>query len=201
MTQDQLKKLADPAHHRAIGVEVKWRVGDKAGQGQNVIFPYYTAEQCREILDDVCGITSWTSEFREVAGYLFCSIGIYIDDKLIEKADAGGARKSTKGLTDADKETFEAKTAASSSFVRASKAWGIGRHIDFLPQIILPTQSFKAINPETNEVLQGDALTAYCNQSSTAEGYLYAIYRQRPELFTQNERAMEIMKELKELVK
>ncbi len=141
ITLEQLGRLSDPYYHKEIGIETKWRIGDKAGAGMNAIYPYYTADQCREILDNVCGITGWGNEFREVAGYLFAVIGINVEGQYVEKSDAGGARSSTKGLSGEDKDTWNAKTAASSSFVRAAKAWGIGRHHDLLPKIILPVKN------------------------------------------------------------
>lgn len=200
MEEKQLKKLADPAFHKSLGIELKWRIGDKAGQGLFAIYPYYTPEQCREILDEACGVSGWTVEYREVAEYLFCSIGIWDGDNLIEKSDAGGARRARKSLEGPDKDTFEAKTAASSAFVRAAKVWGIGRHIDLLPQITLKVSGGQAVNPESGELMDTESLIAFCNQSTKAEGYLYAIYRQKMELFDNNERAIQLLKELKEVI-
>lgn len=198
MDKEQLNKLSDYSYHESLGIFTQWRVGDKAGQGRNVMFPYYSPEQCREILDNVCGITGWTSEYREVAGYLFCSVGIYADETLVEKSDAGGARTSRKQMGEEDTATFHAKTAASSSFVRACLAWGIGRHIKILPQIILPVQSYKPIHPETGQPLSPDELNAYCNKSSTSTGYLYAAYKMASEDSRNNERVLQLFKELKE---
>ena len=56
--KEDLFKLKDPNHHEAIGIIPKWRVGDSAGSGQNEIYPYFDADQCEEILDDVFGVVS-----------------------------------------------------------------------------------------------------------------------------------------------
>lgn len=200
MKIEDLSKLADPNYHREIGISTKWRIGDKAGAGQNVIYPYYTADQCREILDNVCGITGWMNEYREVAGYLFAVIGITVDGVPVEKSDAGGARGSQKSLSGEDKDTWNAKTAASSSFVRAAKAWGIGRHHDLLPKIILPVKNAMPYTLEGVALEGPEALSAYCNATSTAAGYLYWIYNLEKAKFGEGSRGLELLAELKNIL-
>ncbi|MDP3442636.1 MAG: hypothetical protein Q8T08_07200, partial [Ignavibacteria bacterium] len=90
--QIELINLASPDFHESIGVLPKWRVGDSSGDGKNEIYPYYDADQCETVLDEVCGIGGWGCEYREVAGILFCSISIMTESGMIEKSDAGGAR-------------------------------------------------------------------------------------------------------------
>src|SRR5690554_8045400 len=90
ITIEQLGRLSDPYYHKEIGVETKWRIGDGAGPGKNAIFPYYTADQCREILDNVCGITGWGNEYREVAGYLFAVISIIVEGRVGVPAEYRG---------------------------------------------------------------------------------------------------------------
>ena len=201
MKIEDLSKLADPNYHREIGISTKWRIGDKAGQGQNVIYPYYTADQCREILDNVCGITGWMNEYREVAGYLFAVIGITVDGVPVEKSDAGGARGSQKSLSGEDKDTWNAKTAASSSFVRAAKAWGIGRHHDLLPKMILKSAGQGVmVTPEGTPLSTPEELSAYCNATSTAAGYLYWIYNLEKAKFGEGSRGLELLAELKAIL-
>lgn len=200
ITIEQLGRLSDPYFHKEIGVETKWRIGDGAGAGKNAIFPYYTADQCREILDAVCGITGWGNEYREVAGYLFAVIGISVEGQFVEKSDAGGARGSTKGLSGEDKDTWNAKTAASSSFVRAAKAWGIGRHHDLLPKMILPVKNRMAYTLEGQPLEGPEALSAYCNATSTAAGYLYWIYNLEKAKFAEGSRGLELLAELKTIL-
>ena len=199
MKKEDLRKLYDPDFHKSLGIELKWRIGDRAGQGKNVIYPYYSADQCREILDNVCGV-DWYNEYREVNNKLFCTIGIYVDGELRERSNAGGPRRPRKGLAEEDKDAFIAKTAASSAFVRTAESWGIGRHIKLLPQVVLPTNGNFAVNPQTGETMTEDELAAYCNQITLPEGYLYSVYRLRKDLFDKNPKAMELMKELKELL-
>lgn len=197
MKKEDLKKLSDPSFHKEIGIMTKWRIGDKSGAGQNVIYPYYDADQCREILDQVCGIDGWSNEYREVSGYLFAVIGIWMDEKVIEKSDAGGSRSNTRTLGDDDKETFKAKTAASSAFVRTATAWGIGRHHSLLPKMILKTAGAIAYTPEGAELNGPEQLSAYCNATSTAAGYLYWIYNIERAKFDDNERGTALLTELK----
>lgn len=201
MEKKDLKKLSDPSFHKSLGIELNWRIGDKVGNGIFAIYPYYTADQCREILDAAVGPENWYNEFREVNNILFCTIGIKIDGDFIEKADAGGPRHARKkNLTDEDEETFRAKTAASSAFVRAAEAWGIGRHKDLIPEVALKVQNGMAINPQNGKAMNTEELCAYCNQITLPVGYLYAIYRQRKALFDENQEAMELMKRMKELL-
>lgn len=198
--QIELINLASPDFHESIGVLPKWRVGDSAGDGKNEIYPYYDADQCETILDEVCGVDGWGCEYREVAGILFCSIMIMADGGPIEKADAGGARASRKkSIETVDKETFEAKTAASSAFVRAAAKWGIGRHFEILPKIQLKADSSGFNTPDGTRYPIAK-LSEWCNKTSPSVKYLWAIYKSMQEKFESNERAMQLLKELREFV-
>ena len=204
MKKEDLVKLANPHFHEEIGVTTRWRVGDNAGtkdgHSVNVIYPYYDADQCREILDAVCGSEAWGNEYREVKGYLFCSIGIQVDGEFVEKSDAGGARMPRKNLKEEDAETFRAKTAASSAFVRAAYAWGIGRHHDMLPPVYLQKGSgYGEVITPSGEVLSNPAeLSAYCNGVSTSTGWLASIYRANKNTFDTNPRLLECLTLIKE---
>lgn len=200
MEKTDLIKLASPDFHESIGVLPKWRVGDSAGDGKNEIYPYYDSDQCETILDEVCGVDGWGCEYREVAGILFCSISIMTETGMIEKSDAGGARASRKkSIETVDKETFEAKTAASSAFVRASAKWGIGRHLEILPKIQLKADS-SGFNIPTGERFPIAKLSEWCNQASPAVKHLGALFLLQRSKFEANERAMQVLTELRTFV-
>lgn len=200
MEKIELLNLGSPDFHESIGIYPKWRVGDSSGDGKNEIYPYYDADQCETILDEVCGIGGWGCEFREVAGILFCSISVMTESGMIEKSDAGGARGSRKKSIDqVDKETFEAKTAASSAFVRAAAKWGIGRHLEILPKIQLKADS-SGFNTPTGERFPIAKLSEWCNQTSPAIKHMVAVFQLQRSKFESNERAMQLLKELRAFV-
>jgi hypothetical protein len=162
------------------------------------IYPYYDADQAETILDDICGIAGWGCEYRDVANILFCSISIMTESGMVEKSDAGGARSSRKtGMAEADKETFEAKTAASSAFVRAASKWGIGRHIEMLPKIQLKVDQGVAITPDGQRLPNPKTLTDWCNSANPATAHLVAVYKLQQSKFSANERAMAVLSELR----
>jgi hypothetical protein len=122
------------------------------------------------------------------------------DTGMIEKSDAGGARGSRKRSIDqVDKETFEAKTAASSAFVRAAAKWGIGRHLEILPKIQLKADSSGFYTP-TGERLPIAKLSEWCNQTSPAIKHMVAVFQLQRSKFEVNERAMQLLKELRAFV-
>jgi hypothetical protein len=201
MKKEDLYKLSDPNFHAELGIMPLWRQDAKVGTNK-VILPYYTADQCREILDAVCGCDGWQNEYRGINDMMFCEISIYVDDNSwICKADAGGGRKATKNLEGADLEGFEAKTAATSAFVRAAKAWGIGRHLRMLPQMLMAMDGNNVKTPKGQVLSTPDELTAYCNSVSTSEGWLYQVYRANKPHFDGNERGMQLLADLKTFVK
>jgi len=201
MEKSDLIKLSSPDFHESIGVLPKWRVGDSAGDGKNEIYPYYDADQCETIFDEVCGVDGWGNEYREVAGILFCSIAIHgLENGMIEKSDAGGARASRKkSIEQVDKDTFEAKTAASSAFVRAAAKWGVGRHLEVLPKIQLKADS-SGFNAPDGTRYPIAKLSEWCNGVSPAVKHMGAVFQLQRSKFEGNERAMQLLKELRAFV-
>lgn len=202
MKQGDLFKLADPNFHESIGILPKWRIGDSAGAGQNEIYPYYDADQCEEILDSACGISDWENEYREVNGILVCSIRIYVDGEPREKSDAGGGRESRKAsMSDADKEAFMAKSAASGAFVRASAKWGIGRHLQLLPKITLRNAgSGVMLAPDNTKLNTPQELTVWCNKVSPSVNFLMAVYRLNKVKFENSEDGTKLISELRTFI-
>ena len=202
MAELNLSLLSSPDYHESIGIFPKWRLGDKIGNsGFNEVYPYYTDSQCEQILDDVLGIDGWGVEAREVCGMLFMSIQIITENGIIEKADAGGARQSRKkSITDVDKATFEAKTAATSAFVRACSRLGIGRHLNDLPKVRLKVDGYVAISPTGERLATPEDLSAYCNKMSPALLHLVSAYNMCRDTFEKNDRAQQMFKELREII-
>jgi len=200
MNKEELLKLSSPDFHESIGIFPKWRVGDKSGQ-LNEIYPYYDADQCEQILDTVCGMDGWGCEYREVAGILFCTIQIHTDNGILEKSDAGGARESRKrNIGDSDKATFEAKTAATSAFVRACSRLGIGRHLNDLPKVRLKVDGYVAIGSKGERLTTPEDLSAYCNKISPALLHLISAYNMCKSTFDGNERAQKMFSDLREII-
>lgn len=201
MEKIQLLNLSSPDFHESIGVLPRWKVGKgKDDQGRSPIFPYYDADQCETIFDEVCGVSGWGCEFREVKNILFCSISVMTDSGMIEKSDAGGARETMeKGLSEVDAQTFRDKTASSSAFVRTAAKWGVGRHLDILPQIYLKADSSGFNTPDGTRYPIAK-LSEFCNGVSPAVKHLGALFILQRSKFEANEQAMQLLKELRAFV-
>jgi len=201
MEKSDLIKLSSPDFHESIGVLPMWKVGKgKNTEGKNNIFPYYEADQCEQILDEVCGVDGWGCEYREVKNILFCSISIMTDSGMIEKSDAGGARETNEtGISTVDAQTFRDKTAASSAFVRAAAKWGVGRHLEVLPKIQLKADS-SGFNAPDGTRYPIAKLSEWCNGVSPAVKHMGAVFQLQRSKFEGNERAMQLLKELRQFV-
>lgn len=201
MNKSELINLASPDFHESIGVLPKWRVGKgKDPEGRSPIYPYYDSDQCETIFDEVCGVDGWGNEFREVKGILFCSISIMTELGMIEKSDAGGARETReRGLSEVDAQTFRDKTSSSSAFVRTASKWGVGRHLDILPQIYLKADDSGFYAPDGTRYPIAK-LSEFCNGASPAVKHLGALFMLQRSKFEANERAMQVLTELRQFV-
>ena len=200
--KDKLIKLSSPDYHESIGILPKWRIGDQVSNGINEIYPYYDADQCEEIFDNVLGIDGWGCEYREVAGILFCAISIFTESNgMVEKSDGGGARASRKkSISDTDKQTFEAKTAATGAFVRAAARWGVGRHLNILPKIRLAQSNGVCKTPKGELLKDPEELAAWCNQTSPAIKHLIAAYQLCRASFDANQEAVDKLTDLRKFI-
>jgi len=79
---------------------------------------YIDARDVMDLLDKVCGIENWQSDYKEVKGNMFAGIGIKTAEGWVWKWDCGVE-------SNVDKEKGE----ASDSFKRAGVKWGIGRFL------------------------------------------------------------------------
>lgn len=105
--------------------EIELRVGTCTSKGFSLLL-YKTARTDSNILDEVVGCMNWQSDYKVVNDNLYCSIGIYDDDKKewVYKWDCG-----TESYTEKE------KGEASDSFKRAGFKWGIGRELYTSPFI------------------------------------------------------------------
>lgn len=109
----------------------------RAGSGGKML-AYVTAHQVEQRLDNVVGWENWQCEYYDVAGKVYCKIGILINNTTddADKASYGGKNYIAGDAnwvwkSDCGSETgFAAeKGQASDAFKRAAKKFGIGRHL------------------------------------------------------------------------
>ena len=79
---------------------------------------YIDARDVMDRLDAVVGAENWQDKFEVINGQLFCSIGIFLNDKWIWKTDTG-----------TESQTEKEKGLVSDAFKRAAVKWGIGRFL------------------------------------------------------------------------
>lgn len=87
---------------------------------------YKTARTDANILDNIIGCYNWQKKFYELKGVIYCSLGIYDEDRKewVWKDDAG-----------AETQVETEKGTASDAFKRAGFAWGLGRELYSAPTI------------------------------------------------------------------
>lgn len=109
---------------KTLGVDmIEVRPTDTKNKGKATLLLYQTARCPMEILDESCP-GAWASDYKEVAGNVYCGIGIKIEDEWIWRWNAG-----TEG------NIGEGKSTASDAFKRAATMWGIGRELYNTPKV------------------------------------------------------------------
>lgn len=105
--------------------EVEARVGQEYSSGITLLL-YKDARCDMSILDETVGATNWQRKHYELKGNLYCSVGIWDDEKeqWVWKDDCGTESRTEKE-----------KGEASDSFKRACVNWGIGRELYTSPLI------------------------------------------------------------------
>lgn len=113
---EKLKKLFEPLD----GSYLEVREGRGGLQGKKSLLIYKDARVDMNILDEVVGSNNWQRKHYEHKGNLFCSVGIYDQDKKewVWKEDVGAPGNFEKE-----------KGESSDSFKRACTNWGIGREL------------------------------------------------------------------------
>lgn len=103
------------------------RIGQITKDGTKAtLLLYKDARTDSTMLDNVVGAENWQCKFYECKGVMFCSVGIYFEERKewIWKDDAGSAGNIE-----------EEKSTASDSFKRACSKWGLGRELYYSPKI------------------------------------------------------------------
>ena len=91
--------------------KLRWR---KGGGAKELV--YITARDVMDRLDQVVGISGWTTSLHEVQGRVTCELSINIDGKWITKTDGAG-----------DTSIEGEKGAISDALKRSAVLFGIGR--------------------------------------------------------------------------
>ena len=106
--------------------EIQVRPTDTKYKGKATLLLYQDARVGMDILDETVGNTNWSKEYYEVAGNVFCKVGIRDEEtgEWTYKADCG-----SESNVDAE------KGQASDAFKRAVVNWGIGRELYSTPKI------------------------------------------------------------------
>lgn len=79
---------------------------------------YIDARDVMDRLDAVCGAENWQDKYEVINGQLFCSIGVFVNEKWVWKADTG-----------TESQTEKEKGHVSDAFKRAAVKWGVGRFL------------------------------------------------------------------------
>lgn len=111
--------------------EIEIRIGQvgynaKLEKGYATLLLYKTSRVDRQMLDEVYGEMNWQCRYEDHKGNLFCSIGVWDENKSqwVWKEDCG-----------TESNTEKEKGEASDSFKRAGFRWGIGIELYTAPQI------------------------------------------------------------------
>ena len=107
-------------------IEVKVKQVTKTGA---LLLLYKTARVDAQILDEVFGVTNWTTDVKEVKGNLYCGIGVR------ENSSQDFVWKWDCGIESGQNDGQEVKAESSDAFKRAASRLGIGRELYTSPQI------------------------------------------------------------------
>lgn len=125
--QETIEKLKEP-------IPYHWRVQSFSKRKPLAIcVPYLDARQVMNRLDELGLI--WQDKYKEVAGKVYCYLGIEIDGKWYWRMDVGAETKIERD-----------KGQASDAFKRAAVKWGIGRFLydnEIVPVVTLPANEKK----------------------------------------------------------
>lgn len=134
----------------------KWRV-QSINDFNAVCVAYIDSRDAQDLLDEVCGMEGWQSDYKEVKGNVYAGVGIKVNNEWVWKWDCGVESK-----TEAE------KGEASDSFKRACVKWGVGRFLYALEIKKLKVAKYKDKNyPVTDagdKIWNGEELTEYLNR-------------------------------------
>lgn len=109
---------------RTLGADlIEVRPTDTKEKGRCTLLLYQTARCPMEILDETFP-GAWACDYKEVAGDVYCGIGIKVDEEWIWRWNAG-----------VEGNIGEGKSRASDAFKRSATMWGIGRELYSTPKV------------------------------------------------------------------
>lgn len=106
-----------------------WRIGRKTGNGKGFMFPYVTSRGIMERLDDVFGVDGWSASYTAIEGGFLCTLNCCVD----KEKNVWVSKQDGAGRTDIE----SIKGGISGALKRAAVAWGIGRYLYDLPQVLV----------------------------------------------------------------
>lgn len=118
----------------------KLKSKQRQGPGGKML-DYIDARQVMDLLDDVVGPENWQCDYKEIAGKIYCGVGINAEG-WVWKWDMGEESEFSPG-----------KGEASDAFKRAAVKWGVGR---FLYKEAEPTEGPKKDIPVFTAPEKGD---------------------------------------------
>lgn len=111
--------------------EIECRVAMSKDTGLQLLL-YKNARTDMDILDQNVGAENWSREHFEIAGTIYCRVGIKTGGEWNYKADCGS-----------ENATEPEKSRSSDSFKRACTCWGIGRELYTAPFIWIAAGKYK----------------------------------------------------------
>lgn len=151
----EFKKLKKEIPH-------KWRVQSfSRNKPMAQCVAYVDSRDVMNLLDKVCGIENWESDYKEIKGHVYAGIGIRNGNEWIWKWDCGTESNIEKE-----------KGEASDSFKRAGVKWGIGRFLYDLKIHYVKankindgksTSGLYPVDDKGNTLYSSDQLTEYIN--------------------------------------
>lgn len=125
----------------------QWRVQSKSKDKTKAICTaYIDARDVMNVLDENC---LWESKYEEIAGFIFCGIGITLNGDTYWRWDCG---QRIEENPDDNMYDQAGKSSASDSFKRAAVQWGIGRFLYDLPSVTLPCDGYNVVDDNGKRV-------------------------------------------------
>lgn len=153
--KDLLEKLAKP-------IPYSWRVQSRnKDKTKAFCSAYIDARDVMRVLDEHC---TWEVQYQEIAGFIFCGIGITIDGEQLWRWDCGARVEDNPQDQMYDQ---AGKSAASDAFKRAAVMWGVGRFLYDMDMVTLPCDQYgNPVDQSGNRIWD---LTTHINQRGTVK--------------------------------
>ena len=153
--KELLEKLSKP-------IPYSWRVQSRnKDKTKAFCSAYIDARDVMRVLDEHC---VWEVQYQEIAGFIFCGIGITINDEQLWRWDCGARVEDNPQDQMYDQ---AGKSAASDAFKRAAVMWGVGRFLYDLDMVTLPCDQYG--NPVDHNGNRIWNLTAHLNCTVSAK--------------------------------